>query len=330
MKIALDAMGGDFAPIEPIEGAISAVRELSDLEIILIGKEEIIRQHLPNNIGRLHIKDADEVISSDESPSLALKNRKDSSIGIGVRCVREDEADAFVSAGNTGAVMAFSLFTLGRLKGVKRPALATFFPSIRGHTLVLDVGANSDSKSLNLFQFGVMASIYMNKVYNIPNPSIGLLSMGSEETKGSSLTSEAYRIFSKSGLNFYGNIEGDNILKGTADIAVCDGFTGNAILKFGESLVDFIKTILGEEARKNLFTALGGILMKPAFKGLMERVNYEEYGGAILLGVNGISVVSHGKSKRYAIKNALKNAYRFYKEKVNYVIKEELVLSNRL
>ena len=324
MKVALDAMGGDFAPVEPVEGAILAVKEYPDLEVMLVGKEETIKQHLPEDIERVYIKNADETISSQELPSAALKNKKKSSIGVGVRCIREKEADAFVSAGNTGAVMAFSLFTLGRLKGVKRPALATFFPSTRGHTLVLDVGANSDSKPLNLFQFGIMASIYMSKVYSISKPSIGLLSMGSEETKGSNLTSEVYRMFSDSPLNFYGNIEGDDILKGTVDIAICDGFTGNAILKFGESLVDFIKIVLKEEARKSIFTALGGILMKPAFKGLMERVNYEEYGGAILLGVNGISVVSHGKSTRYAIKNALKNAYRFYKEKVNYVIKEDL------
>ncbi len=324
MRIVLDAMGGDFAPLEPVKGAILAIKEHPDLEIVLVGQEKRIKEFLPEGTERIYIKNAGEVISSHELPSVALKSKRDSSIGVGIRYVREKEADAFVSAGNTGAVMAFSLFTLGRLKGVKRPALATFFPSMKGHTLVLDVGANSDSKPLNLFQFGIMASIYMNKVYNISEPSIGLLSMGAEKTKGSNLTSEVYGLFSNSPLNFYGNIEGDDILKGTVDIAICDGFTGNAILKFGESLVDFIKIILREEAKKGLFTMLGGILMKPAFRGLMERVNYEEYGGAILLGINGISVVSHGKSKKYAIKNAIKNAYRFYKERVNYVIKEDL------
>jgi len=324
MKIVLDAMGGDFAPIEPVKGAMLAIKEHPDLEIILVGQEKRVKEFLPEDMERIYIKNADEVISSDELPSAVLKSKRASSIGVGIRYVREKEADAFVSAGNTGAVMAFSLFTLGRLKGVKRPALATFFPSMKGHTLVLDVGANSDSRALNLFQFGIMASIYMNKVYNIPEPSIGLLSIGAEETKGSNLTSEVYRLFSDSPLNFYGNIEGDDILKGTVDIAICDGFTGNAILKFGESLVDFIKIILREEAKKGLFTMLGGILMKPAFRGLMERVNYEEYGGAILLGINGISVVSHGKSTKNAIKNAIKNAYRFYKEQVNYVIKEDL------
>jgi len=324
MKIVLDAMGGDLAPLEPIKGAMLAVKEHPDLEIILVGKEEMIKDILTEFPERIYIKNADEIISPHELPSRALKTKKNSSIGIGIRCIKEKEADAFVSAGNTGAVMAFSLFRLGRLKGVKRPALATFFPSMKGHTLVLDVGANSDTKPVNLFQFGVMASIYIEKVHNISRPSVGLLSMGSEETKGSTLTSEVYRLFSDADINFYGNIEGDDILKGTVDIAICDGFTGNAILKFGESLVDFIKIILKEEAKKSPFTILGGLLMKPAFNGLMERVNYEEYGGAILLGVNGISVVSHGKSTRYAIKNAIKNAYRFYKEKVNYVIKEDL------
>ncbi len=319
MRVALDAMGGDYAPSEVVKGALQAKKEWDNLEIILVGDREKIGE-VPFEVVHTQV-----VVEPHELPGKALKEKPDSSIGIGVRMIREGRADAFVSAGNTGAVMAFSLINLGRIKGVKRPALATFFPTRKGHSLVLDVGANSDVKPIYLYQFGVMGSIYLSRVYGIEKPAVGLLSMGEEETKGNKLIEEAHELMKQSPhINFYGNIEGHDILEGKVDVVVCDGFTGNAVLKFGESLVEFMQDILKEEAKKSLRTMIGGILFKPAFKELLERVNYEEYGGAILLGVRGIVVVSHGKSKAKAIKNAIGSAYRFYRERVNEIIREEL------
>ncbi len=323
MKLAIDLMGGDLAPRVPIEGAKRAYEELGELlEVYLVGNENVIKKFSIPDVFK--IVDARQVVESDEPPMEAFRKKKDSSIAISIEMQKEGEIDASLSAGNTGAVVAFSILSLGRLAGVDRPALTTFFPTKRGHSLVLDVGANTNCKPSSLRDFGVMGSLYLEKVFKIKNPSVGLLSMGEEETKGGQVVSEAHNLLSNSGINFAGNIEGHDILEGKTDVVVCSGFTGNAVLKFGESLVDFIISHIKESTRSSLRASFGGLLMKPVFTSLLEKVNYEEYGGAILLGVNGISVVCHGKSEAKAIRNAILTAYKFYDLNVNALISESL------
>lgn len=326
MRLALDAASGDYAPLEIIKGAIDFSNNNKDVKFIFIGDENEIKKHnVPKGSEIIH---TDIRIDMHETPIEAFKNKKDSPMGIGLRLQKEGKADAFLSAGNTGALVAFSLFTLGRLKGVKRPALATFFPTKKGHTLVLDVGANSDTRPEFLYQFAVMASVYINKVYAIESPTVGLLSMGEEKMKGTGLIQKTHKLLeegkNKGLINFYGNIEGHDILEGVTDICVMDGFTGNAILKFGESLVELITGFLKEEAKKSFKVMIGGAIIKPVFKDLLKKVNYEEYGGAVILGVDGISVKCHGKSKSQAVKSAINLTYKFYKEKVNEIVKEDL------
>lgn len=326
MRLAIDVTSGDFAPLEIIKGAIEFSNINNKVKFIFIGDENEIKKHkLPEGSEIIH---TDKKIEMNEPPMEAFMTKKDAPMGIGLRLQKEGNVDAFLSAGNTGALVAFSLFTLGRLKGVKRPALATFFPTKKGHTLVLDVGANSDTRPEFLYQFAIMGSVYLNKVYGIENPSVGLLSIGEEKMKGSGLIQDAHNLLEeakdKGLINFYGNIEGHDILEGITDICIMDGFTGNAILKFGESLVEFITGFLKEEAKKSLKVMIGGMIMKPVLKDLLKKVNYEEYGGAVILGVDGISVKCHGKSKSQAVKSAINLTYKFYNEKVNEIVKEEL------
>jgi glycerol-3-phosphate acyltransferase PlsX len=323
MKVAIDVMGGDYAPRKIIAGAKLAYEELKDLiQINLVGNKEIIKKFdIPD---KFSIVDASQVIEAGEPPMEAYRKKKESSLARAVGLQKDKKADVTISAGNTGAAVAFSILSLGRLKGVDRPALATFFPTRKGKVLVLDVGANSGVRPLNLRDFGVMGSLYLEKVFNLNNPSVGLLSMGHEDTKGGKSVQEAHNMLSETNINFVGNVEGSDILNGKADVVVCDGFTGNAILKFGESLVDFIVSEIKEGSSKNLIAAAGGFLMKPVFKNLIKKVDYEEYGGAILLGVDGITVISHGKSNEIAIKNAILKGYKFYDLKVNSLIQESL------
>jgi len=324
MRIAVDVMGGDYAPRKIIDGAKLAYEELEGLvEIQLVGNKEIIKKfNIPDGFS---IVDTSQVINAGEPPLEAYRKKKDSSLAKAVELQKSSEADVTISAGNTGAAVAFSILTLGRLEGVDRPALATFFPTRKGKVLVLDVGANSGVKPLNLRDFGVMGSLYLKKVFSLNNPSVGLLSMGKEDTKGGKSVQEAHNMLSEANINFIGNIEGYDILNGNADVVVCDGFAGNAVLKFGESLVDFILSEIKEGTSKNLIAALGGLLIRPVFKDLMKKVNYEEYGGAVLLGVNGITVICHGKSNEKAIKSAILKGYKFYDLKVNSLIQESLV-----
>jgi len=317
-------MGGDYAPRKIIDGAKLAYEELEGLvEIQLVGNKEIIKKfNIPDGFS---IVDTSQVINAGEPPLEAYRKKKDSSLAKAVELQKSSEADVTISAGNTGAAVAFSILTLGRLEGVDRPALATFFPTRKGKVLVLDVGANSGVKPLNLRDFGVMGSLYLKKVFSLNNPSVGLLSMGKEDTKGGKSVQEAHNMLSEANINFIGNIEGYDILNGNADVVVCDGFAGNAVLKFGESLVDFILSEIKEGTSKNLIAALGGLLIRPVFKDLMKKVNYEEYGGAVLLGVNGITVICHGKSNEKAIKSAILKGYKFYDLKVNSLIQESLV-----
>jgi len=323
VKIAVDVMGGDYAPRVPIEGAKLAYKELKGLiQIYLVGDKEVIKKFsIPEDF---KIVDADQIVEPHELPMEAFRKKKNSSLAISVEMQKKGEVQVSLSAGNTGAAVAFSILSLGKLKGVDRPALATFFPTKKGRTLVLDVGANSNVKAINLRDFGIMGSLYLEKVYKVKNPSVGLLSMGEEETKGGRYIKEGHNLLSETDINFIGNIEGHDILEGKSDVVVCDGFTGNAVLKFGESLVNFVTEEIKEGSKASIRTSLGGLLMKPVFKSLTEKVNYEEYGGAVLLGVAGITVVSHGKSKERAIKNAILSGYKYYDLNVNSLIMDSL------
>lgn len=323
MKIAIDVMGGDHAPRKIIEGTKLAFEELGKLiEIKLVGNKEIIKKFPVSD--KFEIVDTSQTVNPGEPPLEAYRKKKNSSLAKAIELQKDGSADVAISAGNTGAAVAFSILSLGRLEGVDRPALATFFPTKTGKVLVLDVGANYGAKPENLRDFGIMGSLYLEKVFNLNEPSVGLLSMGREDTKGGKNVTEAHSLLSEANINFIGNVEGYDILSGTADVVVCDGFTGNGILKFGESMVDFLMTEIKEGSSKNLLATMGGLLMRPVFKELAKKVNYEEYGGAILLGINGITVICHGRSNEIAIKNAILKGYKFYDLKVNSLIQESL------
>jgi len=329
MRIALDAMGGDFAPQATVEGAYLYQRETkSRNEIVLIGNEDLLKDQC-TKIGdckehKISFVHADEMIGMNESPTEALKSKIKSSISIGLDLHKKNEVNAFVSAGNTGAQMAGSLLKLGRIKGVNRPAIGSFIPSEKGLVFLIDVGANSDCKPINLMQFGIMGGIFVDHIYDGSNPSIGLLNIGEEEKKGNELSQATYQLMKKNLRGFSGNIEGRDILKGNADIVVCDGFVGNIILKFAESVLGALTKSFRRNIGNNLFTNLGALLVKPAFSELRRNYNYEEYGGVPLLGVNGISIICHGRSSAKAIKNAMSVAERMSVKNVNEHITETL------
>jgi len=306
MRIALDAMGGDYAPEEVIKGAAEAVNSPDIEKIFLVGHREIISQYVDDNNPKLKIIHASEVITMDDHPGLAYRRKKDASISVATKLVKKGEAHAVISAGSTGAQMVAAIFGLGRIKGVERPAIGTVLPTLSGGKLLLDAGANADCKVENLLQFAQMGSLYVEKVLGIENPRVVLVNIGSEETKGNELTIKAYeKLIKMESVNFTGNIEGRNIPQGTADVMVCDGFVGNVVLKVIEGMAAAFGTLLKEEIDKSLRTKMGALLMLPALKGLKARMDYSEYGGAPLLGVDGISIICHGSSKAKAIANAI-------------------------
>ncbi|MBI4414544.1 MAG: phosphate acyltransferase PlsX [candidate division NC10 bacterium] len=304
-------MGGDAGPAVNVEGAVAAARELG-LGVILVGVQEEVRRHLDrHDLSGLPIKvrHASEVVEMEESPSTALRKKKDSSIRVAVDLVRNGDADAVVSAGNTGAVMAITLVVLGPLPGVERPAIAAALPTLAGHAILLDVGANVDCKPRHLVQFAIMGNVYARQALGKARPRVGLLSIGEEETKGNELTKEAFRALEEEpGIEFIGNVEGVDVFRGHADVVVCDGFTGNVALKIGESVAETIMALIREEVTADLRSRAGALLLKPAFRRLQRRLDYSEIGGAPLLGVNGITIISHGRSSAKAIRNALRVA----------------------
>ncbi len=326
MRIAVDAMGGDRAPEVPVAGALSALHELrGDFEIVLVGHRERIEPYLAARgtpEGRLRIHHASQVVDMDEGPSSALRRKKDSSIVAGLDLQRSGEADAFISAGNTGAVMAASLHTLGRIEGIDRPAIVTVFPTAGAPCLLLDVGANAECRPEHLLQFALMGRLYAMDVLGRPRPRVGLLSIGEEPTKGDDLTVAAHGLLKDSDLDFVGNLEGRDVLRGAADVVVTDGFTGNVLLKFGESFVDFLATTVHGEIRRHRLAALGALLMRPVFRAVRRRIDYAEYGGAPLLGVNGIVVIGHGRSSVKAYRNAVRVAVLAVERRLNVHIKE--------
>ena len=330
MRIALDAMGGDFAPQATVEGAYLYQKETGARnEIILVGDKSRIEAETAKfpkwekmNISVVH---AAESIGMNESPTDALKRKKDSSMLVGIQLHRDGKADGFVSAGNTGAQMAASLLNLGRIQGVNRPAIGSFIPSEKGMVFLIDVGANADCKPVNLLQFGIMGSIFVNLIYARSDLTVGLLNIGEEEKKGNELTLAAYQLMKNECRGFIGNVEGRDILKGKVDIVVCDGFVGNIILKFAESVMNVLSKNFKRNLGSNLFTNLGALLVKPAFSEMRRSYDYQEYGGVPLLGVNGISIICHGSSSGKAILNAIHVANMMGSKKVNDHIAKTLL-----
>jgi len=326
VKIVVDAMGGDYAPVETVKGAVDAAREFG-IEVVLVGDETKINEELAQNgVGNLPVSviHAPEVIEMGEPPAVALRKKKNSSIVVGARLVKEGAGDALVSAGNTGAAMGSALLGFGRIKGIHRPAIASVIPTVKGKTLILDVGANAECTPQNLMQFAVMGGIYSNKILGVNKPKVGLLNIGEEETKGNPIYLEAYRLIKESELNFIGNIEGRDITAGVADVVVCDGFVGNVVLKFGEGLARDLMAMIKEELKKNIFVKIGAAIIFSQATGLKKKIDYSEYGGAPLLGINGVCIICHGSSQAKAIKNAIRVAKECVEINVVKSIKESI------
>ena len=328
--IAVDAMGGDHAPRAEVEGALLAVRELG-VRVILVGVEATVRQELNRHRHRgmpIEIVNATEIITMTDSPSQAFRRKKDSSLHVATKLVRDGKADALVTAGNTGAAMTVARFILGTLPSVDRPALAAAFPNMREKvTIILDVGANVDSKPLQIEQFAVMGEIYYRAIWGVKKPRVALLSIGEEEMKGNELTREAAALLKQTALNFVGNVEGRDVFRGNVDVIVCDGFIGNVALKISEGLVEHIGGLLKKAIKSSLTSQLGYALSKSAFDSFRKRTDYSEYGGAPLLGVRGITVIGHGRSNPNAIKNAIRVANELCRSRVNEKIEQELSAS---
>jgi glycerol-3-phosphate acyltransferase PlsX len=327
MRIALDAMGGDFAPAVTIQGAIETVNESEDIEIALVGDEPSIKRELSGKRyppTRLQIRHASQVVGMDEPALAAIRKKKDSSIKRAIELVRNREADAVVSAGHSGVAMAMALLTFGASEGVRRPAIATVMPTIRGPFVLIDAGANVDCDPENLLQFALMGDAYCRTMFNNPEPKIALLSIGEEDTKGNLLTKEAFKLIRDTRMRFIGNIEGKDIFSGNADVVVCDGFTGNIVLKTSEGLAEVIMKMLKREIADVTTGRIGYLLMKPALRNFRKKTDYAEYGGAPLLGINGTCFISHGRSSAKAIRNAIKGASEFSRKKVYEIIAEEI------
>lgn len=319
-------MGGDRGPEVIVRGAMEAAKASDDsLTIILVGDEQVLRplvdQYKHGDV-KVEIEHASQSIDMSELPSSAVRKKKDASILVAARLQKEGRAEAMVSAGNTGAAIASCLVTIGRLHGLSRPAIATFMPNMKNGAVVLDVGANSECTPRNLLQFAIMGTVFAEHQLGMTNPRVGLLNIGEERTKGKELVREAYKLIEQEEINFIGNAEGRDVFSGNVDVVVCDGFVGNVVLKFSESIVAFVTHILKYEIRQRFFAKIGALLMRGAFKALRSKLDYAEYGGALLLGVNGVTIISHGKSSSRAIKNAILNAQKFVALGINDKIEE--------
>ena len=325
-KIAVDAMGSDHGPSVEIDGAVQAAAQYG-VPIVLVGQEQRIHDLLRNhdttglNIDVVH---AGEVITMEDAAATAARRKKDSSIHVAARLMRDSGVSGFVSAGNTGAVMATVKMIMGTLPVVDRPALSTVLPTQKGKpAILLDVGANVDCKPHHLEQFAIMGDIYSRAIFGIRRPRIGLLSIGEEDSKGNELTKEAFKSLKRAPINFIGNVEGRDIFKGDVDVIVCDGFTGNVALKLSEGLYEAFASMLKQELQKTITAKVGAIFAQSAFRQFKARLDYSEYGGAPLLGIKGITIVCHGRSNANAIKNAIRIADEFCRHKVNNVIETE-------
>jgi glycerol-3-phosphate acyltransferase PlsX len=327
MRVALDAMGGDFAPAVTIEGAVETVNESTDIEIVLVGDEPSIAKELSGKKyppTRLQIRHASQIVGMDEPALAAVRKKKDSSIRRAVELVKNQEADAVVSAGHSGVAMAMALFMFGASEGVHRPAIATIMPTLKGPFVLVDAGANVDCDPENLLQFALMGDAYCRTMFGNPEPKIALLSIGEEDTKGNMLTKETFKLLKDSPVRFIGNIEGKDIFTGAADVVVCDGFIGNIVLKTSEGLAEVIMKMLKREIADVATGRVAYLLMKPALRNFKKKTDYAEYGGAPLLGINGTCIISHGRSSAKAIKNAIKVAAEFSRKRVYEIITEEI------
>ena len=326
MKIIVDAMGGDNAPMAPVEAAVRAVKEL-DVEIVLVGKKEVVEKELsaydyPND--KISIANADEVITNHEEPAKAVRSKKNASVVVAANMLKKGEGDAMLSMGNTGALLASGLLIVGRIKGILRPALATLLPSAKGPKMLIDAGANTNCKPENLVQFGIMGSIYMKNVLGIESPTVGLMSNGEEEGKGDELTKETFPLLKKAPINFIGNIEGRDVMEGTADVITCDGFVGNVILKTVEGMGHVVSTKVKNIFMKNLFTKLGAIFVMGGLNEFKQSMDYREYGGAPLLGLNGLVVKTHGSSTSKEVCNSIIQCLTFKEQRINEKIREAI------
>lgn len=315
--IVLDAMGGDNAPAAVVDGAVQAARAFP-VEIILVGRQEVIEQELAKHDTQglsLPIVHASEVVEMTDH-TMAVKEKKDASMVVGVRLVKEGKAEAFVTMGNSGGAMAAALFGLGRIRGIERPALGSVYPTATGWCFILDIGANTEVKPEYLYQFALMGAAYAEKVMGVARPRVALLSNGEEEGKGTQIVRDAYELLKKSPLNFVGNAEGKDVPKGLADVVVTDGFTGNVLIKLSEGLAETLIGFLKGEIKKRPLAVAGAMLAKPAFDALKRRLDYAEFGGGILLGVEGNVIVGHGRSNARAVRNAIRIAAQTVDQKL--------------
>ncbi len=313
IKVAVDAMGGDYAPVSEVAGAVSACQRWG-CEVVLVGDESLLNAELAKyqteNL-RIGIHHASQVVGMEDSASDVVRKKKDSSIRVAFDLVKSGEAQAVVSTGNSGATMAAGMFVLKRVKGIDRPAIGTLLPNVKGMTLVLDMGANVDCKPLNLQQFAIMGSLYMQHVAGVKAPRVGLLSNGEEEKKGTELTREAHRLLLDTRINYVGNVEGGDVYNGSVDVVVCDGFVGNVLLKVSEGLAVAMTSMLRTEIEGRLLSKIGALLSRSSFRAFKKKVDPSEYGGAPLLGLAGTGVVCHGKASPLAIAIAIRQAQEF-------------------
>ena len=334
-RIAVDVMSGEKEPSELIAGALKALKEEKKIELTLIGEYDIISEELAKtdfDSKRLKIENSDEIITMDESPIKALRKKKNATVNVGAKLLKKSKIDAFISPGNTGSVMAAGLLRVGRIKGISRPPIAIQFPAVNGSTLVLDNGANTDCSPKNLKQFALMGQLYAENVMKIDNPKVALLNIGEEKTKGNNLTKESFEVLSNDQRikNFIGNVEGRDIFSNKVDVVVTDGFVGNIVLKTTEGAASFFLDLIKESFKTNLRSKIAAFLIKPYLKKVLNKIDYRQYGGAPLLGVNGVVIISHGGSDGTAIYNAIKAAKRTVKEDIVKLIKAELEKNEEL
>lgn len=327
-------MGGDFAPGNTVAGAVEALNESEGrFSVLLVGQQDRINAELDKEKNRrvvagndtCSVVNADEIIEMHDSPTAALKTKRDASIPVGITLQKEGKADAFLSAGNTGAVLSASTLILGRVTGVARPTIGALIPTAKAPCLLVDAGANVDCRPRHLFEFGVMGSIYMSTMLGRKEPTVGLLSIGEEDTKGNETTMEALSLFRKSKLNFVGNVEGRDLLKGDVDVIACDGFVGNILLKFGESIPDFFREKLKTFASRNLPNKFSVLVARKGMRAVMRELDYQEHGGVPLLGINGVSIIGHGRSSPKAIKNMVYRAEEMVKKRVSALIQNTML-----
>lgn len=326
MRISVDAMGGDNAPISVIEGCVEAIKDF-DLHISLCGPKDVLERELGKyqyDSSKISIVDAPEIITPNEHPVMAIRRKKNSSINVALNLVKNKECDGVISAGSTGAFLAGALFIVGRIKGVDRPALAPIMPGKNGSFMVIDAGANAECKPQNLLQFATMGEIYMRDVNSVANPTVGLINIGAEEEKGNELTKAAYKLLKESNVNFVGNVEPRDISSGDVPVLVCDGFVGNTVLKMYEGVASNIFDILKKEMLSGLRSKIGALLLKPVFKSFKKKFDYKEVGGAPFLGVDGICIKAHGSSDGKAIKNAIRQATLLHDNNVIEKIRESI------